>query len=125
MSDPDVHAEFASAGEAEVGTAQTLASAAPQAVAAAAAEAQQPAAPAQIVYVGPRLPHPYPVARLAVFRGDLPVPLAKAVIADADLAALFVPVAETAKALKAVDTAGTTLARAAAAVSAKYLRKEG
>lgn len=95
--------------------------------AAAATESSAPAAaatPAQVLYVGPRLLHPFPVGQRTIFRGPLPVPLAKAVEADADLAALFVPVADAGQALKTVNMPGTALARAADAVAAKYLRKE-
>jgi hypothetical protein len=84
------------------------------------------ATPAQVLYVGPRLQRPFPVGSRTIFRGALPAPLAKAVAADADLAALFVPVAETGSALRAVTQQGSALCRAAAAVSDKYLtRKEG
>ena len=84
------------------------------------------ATPPQVLYVGPRLLRPFPVGARTIFRGALPAPLAKAVAADADLAALFVPVAETGSALKAVTQQGSALCRAAAAVSDKYLtRKEG
>lgn len=84
------------------------------------------AGPGQVVYVGPRLLRPFPVGPLAVFRGVLPSPLAKAVAADADLAALFVPVVEAGTALRTVTQRGSALQRAAAAVTAKYVtRKEG
>ncbi len=87
-------------------------------------EEPTPAAPLHVVYVGPRLLRPFPVNTLTIFRGELPVPLAKAVLTDTDLAALFVPVASSGAALRAVASPGTALARAVAAVSAKYLRKE-
>ena len=87
----------------------------------------QTAAGPQVVYVGPRLPaKPYPVAPKTIFRGDLPKPLAKAVKADADLAALFVPVEEFGAALVSLRNPATALSRSAAAVTAKYAsRKEG
>ena len=100
--------------------------AAPDTPASAPPVSEEPtaAAPLHVVYVGPRLLRPFPVNPLTIFRGELPVPLAKAVLTDADLAALFVPVASSGAALRAVASPGTALARAVAAVSAKYLRKE-
>jgi|GEM_PF-1938325 len=86
-----------------------------------------PEAPAHVIYVGPRLVRPFPVAALAVFRGPMPPPLAQAVAGDPDLAACFVPVAEAGTALRAVSRPGTALARAVTAVRDKYLpqKKEG
>lgn len=82
--------------------------------------------PGQVLYVGPRLPRPFPVGKLTIFRGPLPAPLAGAVAGDPDLAALFVPVAEGGQALKDVARQGSALWRAAAAVTDKYVaRKEG
>ena len=87
----------------------------------------QTAAGPQVVYVGPRLPaKPYPVAPKTIFRGDLPKPLAKAVKADADLAALFVSVEEFGVALVSLRNPATALSRSVAAVTARYLAaKEG
>lgn len=87
----------------------------------------QTAAGPQVVYVGPRLPaKPYPVAPKTIFRGDLPKPLAKAVKADADLAALFVSVEEFGAALVSLRNPATALSRSVAAVTARYLAaKEG
>ena len=82
--------------------------------------------PAQVLYVGPRLPRPFPVNTMTVFRGPLPAPLAGAMTGDPDLAALFVPAAEAGRALREVTRQGSALWRAAAAVANKYVaRKEG
>ena len=82
------------------------------------------AAPAQVVYVGPKLRSPYPVYPRTVFRGDLPGPLATAVAADADLAACFVPVRDLGAALASLKRAGSALSRSTAAVTANYLKKK-
>jgi len=79
----------------------------------------------QVVYVGPRLHFPYPVARLTIFRGSLPAPLAAIVAADEDLAACFVPVADLGAAKARSGDPATSLARSVVAVTAKYLKKEG
>ncbi|MHC1791789.1 hypothetical protein [Solidesulfovibrio sp.] len=114
----DTLIENPASSETEIPMADTAAAATESPVLAAAA------APAQVLYVGPRLLRPFPVGPRTIYRGPLPVPLAMAVAADPDLAALFVPVADAGQALRTVAMPGTALARAATAVSAKYLRKE-
>ena len=74
----------------------------------------------QKIYVGPKLRQPYPVKPLTIFRGTLPVPLAAAVAADADLAACFVAVSEYGAAKSRLKNSATALARSVAAVKARY-----
>lgn len=78
----------------------------------------------QVVYVGPKLRTPYPVAPLTIFRGALPPPLATAVATDEDLAACFVQVADLGTAKIRLKNASTALARSVAAVATKYLQKK-
>lgn len=76
---------------------------------------------AQVVYVGPRLTgKPFPVNPKTIFRGPLPKPLAKAMAADADLAALFVPVSDFGSALLALRRAGSAISRSALSVATTY-----
>lgn len=73
-----------------------------------------------VMYVGPSLKRPYPVLSGTVFSGGIvPEPVAQAADANADLAALLVPVSQVGAARKALKDPNSDLARASAAVAAK------
>lgn len=61
------------------------------------------APPVTLMYVGPRLRDPMPLQTGSVFPTGLPDILQRAVAADANLAALFLPVAEAGKALRDLE----------------------
>ena len=75
-----------------------------------------------LMYVGPALKNPFPVATGAVFKNGLPGLLQKALAEDADLTALFVPLQEGGKALRQLE-AGTGLINHAKAVAGKQAAK--
>lgn len=90
--------------------------------AAAPAPANVPASP--LMYVGPPLRTPFPVATGTPFPNGLPVPLQAAVDADADLKALFVPLAQAGAALRQLEKGAGDLVKPAKTVAKQYARRK-
>lgn len=110
--------------QAETAGTTTTASEA-EATTSEATTATETTATMHVVYVGPRLRKPFPLTPKTIFRQALPKPLAAAVAADADLAALFVPVSEFGAALTALKRPATVLSRSLTAVTARYIQTKG
>lgn len=71
-----------------------------------------------LVYVGPALREPMPLARGAVFSGSLPALLKEAAEKNSDLAALILPLKEAGPALRQLECGQGPLVKHANAVAA-------
>lgn len=70
-----------------------------------------------VMYVGPDIKHPFPVATGTVFRGGLPAVLKTETSRNPDLAALFLPLKDAGKAMRQMEAGEGELMKQARAVA--------